>query len=93
MTEFQPRWEDPRPSFRGTQGPPKPKGEKTPRAEFWDIAMTRPGQWLLAKVNSQYSPGQRKPWLESHGFEVASRRNEDGTYNFYVRYVGSNDDH
>jgi hypothetical protein len=90
--EFQPRWENPRPSLRGSPGSHKPKGVQTPRAEFWDLAETRPGEWLLVKIDSKVSSGQRKKWLRSHGFEVVARKNENGTYNLYVRYVGSTDD-
>lgn len=91
MADFEPRWENPRPSLRGSAGPPKPKGQQTPRAEFWDLAKTRPGEWLLAKV-ARSTNGQRKKWLESRGFEVVARKNEAGTYNIYVRYVGDTND-
>jgi len=90
--EFQPRWENPRPSLRGSPGSHKPKGVQTPRAEFWGMAMTRPGEWLLVKENSTTSSGQRKKWLKYNGFEVVARKNEEDTYNIYVRYIGTNDD-
>ena len=79
LTEFQPRWEDPRPS-------------RTGRAAYWDMAKTRPGEWLLAKIDCSVPNGYKKKWLNSKGFEATARKNENGTYNVYVRYVGSNND-
>lgn len=79
MADFEPRWEDPGPS-------------RTGRAKHWDLAKTRPGEWLLAKESHPVSHGYKTAWLKSHGFEIAARNNGDGTYRLYVRYIGDTND-
>lgn len=85
MTDM--RWETPSPmSARGGRGK---------YDEFVKELKARPGQWAVLHpkaTHASHVPNINKGKIASFrpmgDFDATCRRNEDGTYKIYVRYVG-----
>lgn len=79
-------WEDP---------PPKATHKRASKvAPFFDALREHPGKWALykeastsASVCTQIKSGRGYPVTPGE-FDAATRKNEDGTYRIYVRFVG-----